>query len=105
MFVSGAFDALHHLGDEWIGDGGDNHTYGLGASHHQTACPGIGGITHLTCQALNARFGFGIDQRAVAQRARDSRVGNAGRPGNIFDRNPVSYHENVCRYYVIANVC
>ena len=87
VFLGRVLNALHHFSDEWIGDGGHDDAHGAGFLRHQAASDGVRSVAHLLGQTLDAGFGLGFYEGTIAQGAGDGRMGNAGRFGDVLDRD------------------
>ena len=78
-------DPAHDAADEGVGNGGDDEADSVGALALEALGDGVGGVTHLLRQLLDAAAHFGADERAVVEGARDGRVGDTRAGGDILD--------------------
>src|SRR5260370_15137518 len=68
------FDALDNITEERIVYGCHYQTDRARASRLQALCNGVGRITHLMCQVLDAFSHFDTNERTIVQGPRDRRV-------------------------------
>ena len=89
-FVGAFFNGKDDARENGIGDGGDDQAEELGGAGAQALGLGIGHVTHLLREQLDARLGGRGNIRLVPQRLRDGHHGNAGMLGNVFERTMFS---------------
>ena len=81
----GLLDSAYHFRRESVGDGRDHDPDRVGAAGGQAASHGARAVAGFSRDAPNPLDGFGVDARAVAQRAGHRGVGDAGQAGDVFD--------------------
>ena len=83
-FARAVFDGKDDAGEDGVGDGGDNQAKNSGGLAAQPLRKGIGDVTHLLGERLDARLGRDGNVRGVPQGLRDGHHGHTGLPGNVF---------------------
>ena len=83
-FAGAVFNRKNDAGENGIGDGRDDQAKNPGGLAPQALRKGIGDVTHLLGERLDARLGRGGNVRRVPQRLRDGHHGHAGMPGDVF---------------------
>ena len=83
-FVGAFLDGINQARENRIGDGGNDKTENPGGLAAKPLRKGIGDITHLLREHLDARLGRGGNIRRVPQCFGDGHHGHAGMPGYVF---------------------